>query len=573
MDYVDGHELLDIEIANWAGMSAPAVSPSDHGRIYYDSILDTLRLSLNSGAYSDLLTTLSGSSLFFKLDQTTPQTVTGDKPIFSEGIAVGDGSLDIQDLFRIVEGSGVGNEPVFQWRPDYESSGFGGFSFYSPNATGNVALPCIGNKDVIVAAFTTSPDNDSTFVLYDNNTGDSADARVWAISKLGTSTDEDKNRFAITYKDSAGGFTGTNPYFSLSTFGKAIFFNALVGAYEADEIGVGMLSLINKTGVGSWTGLGLNCAILGNNPDGPNFLMNLQRNGIDQFTVGENGDVTLLGDLILGSIATSGSERLLITDEDGSNSDISIIVAGGSFGTVGFLGSNGTLALPTISANGDYLGGIVVSGYGSPSSGGGIGWILGYVDGAPVGDVVPLGLEFMTQDSAGNFYFSKMRATGGWDLGTGSTIGTATDYWEFSEVDFTGIGLGKVPLLSAVGTFALGASVGAISDYLIIYDSANAGYVNLVFALNGLAANCSFNWNGNDLALDTSLVISGESIEQNDGVVTYDIDGAVATIAVGSRTRTYTRNADGFVTSCTDGVNTWTYVRDADNKITSWSVS
>jgi len=58
-DIIDGKDYQELEVADWSGMSAPSVSSVDMGRVYYDSISDTLKLSLDGGAYFDILTSSS----------------------------------------------------------------------------------------------------------------------------------------------------------------------------------------------------------------------------------------------------------------------------------------------------------------------------------------------------------------------------------------------------------------------------------------------------------------------------------------------------------------------------------
>jgi len=66
-DTIDGLTGEEFEITQWDGISAPSLSPANSGRIYYDSTADTLKLSINGGAYFDIAT---GSTLtaYYKLD-------------------------------------------------------------------------------------------------------------------------------------------------------------------------------------------------------------------------------------------------------------------------------------------------------------------------------------------------------------------------------------------------------------------------------------------------------------------------------------------------------------------------
>jgi hypothetical protein len=67
-DTIDGIEGVDIEIAQWDAIAEPSVAPTNSGRIYYNGTSDDLRLSLNGGAYSPLITSSSGGSTYYKLD-------------------------------------------------------------------------------------------------------------------------------------------------------------------------------------------------------------------------------------------------------------------------------------------------------------------------------------------------------------------------------------------------------------------------------------------------------------------------------------------------------------------------
>lgn len=83
---VDGIDFNELELAQWGGISAPNVSPSNAARIYYSSLLDYLLASENGGDYSRLLTLAVASGLYLKLDQTTHQHVINGTPVFDEGI-------------------------------------------------------------------------------------------------------------------------------------------------------------------------------------------------------------------------------------------------------------------------------------------------------------------------------------------------------------------------------------------------------------------------------------------------------------------------------------------------------
>lgn len=55
-DYVDGYIFDEFEIMGFDGMSAPSVSSSGDARIYFDATANKLKLSQNTGAYSNLVT-------------------------------------------------------------------------------------------------------------------------------------------------------------------------------------------------------------------------------------------------------------------------------------------------------------------------------------------------------------------------------------------------------------------------------------------------------------------------------------------------------------------------------------
>ncbi len=66
--YIDGYLAIDIEVAQWNGMPAPSVSPSAASRIYHDSTSQTLKLSQNGGAYSDILTSAGAEAIYLRKD-------------------------------------------------------------------------------------------------------------------------------------------------------------------------------------------------------------------------------------------------------------------------------------------------------------------------------------------------------------------------------------------------------------------------------------------------------------------------------------------------------------------------
>jgi hypothetical protein len=66
-DVVDGRIFDEFEVTQWDGITAPSVSPANSGRIYYDSTADTLKLSINGGAYFDIATS-STLTAYYLLD-------------------------------------------------------------------------------------------------------------------------------------------------------------------------------------------------------------------------------------------------------------------------------------------------------------------------------------------------------------------------------------------------------------------------------------------------------------------------------------------------------------------------
>jgi hypothetical protein len=85
--------------------------------------------------------------------------------------------------------------------------------------------------------------------------------------------------------------------------------------------------------------------------------------------------------------------------------------------------SRGTAAAPTVVANGEYLGGLIMEGYDGTAYT--VGSIIGTaVDGTPSGGVMPGRLEFWTDNSVTGFT-EKMRITSGGNVGIGTTTPSA----------------------------------------------------------------------------------------------------------------------------------------------------
>ncbi len=85
-DYVDGIESTELEIAQWNGLpAAPSVSPTNTARVYYNGTSDTLKLSVNGGAYADFLSGLTG----LLLDGSNSDDTTGDFEYFKNDNSIG----------------------------------------------------------------------------------------------------------------------------------------------------------------------------------------------------------------------------------------------------------------------------------------------------------------------------------------------------------------------------------------------------------------------------------------------------------------------------------------------------
>lgn len=71
----DGKSRYDVEMLNLTGETDMPVSESGKARIYFDSESQTIKVSLDGGAFLDVLTGGNVQS-YLQLDQTTPQTIT-----------------------------------------------------------------------------------------------------------------------------------------------------------------------------------------------------------------------------------------------------------------------------------------------------------------------------------------------------------------------------------------------------------------------------------------------------------------------------------------------------------------
>jgi hypothetical protein len=96
MEYVDGRLFEELEIAQWGGIPAPAVSPINTSRIYYDETLDYMLLSENGGPYSRLLNILAAAGTFLKLDCSN-DPLTGDLDLNTKKLYLRTGSTYLWD--------------------------------------------------------------------------------------------------------------------------------------------------------------------------------------------------------------------------------------------------------------------------------------------------------------------------------------------------------------------------------------------------------------------------------------------------------------------------------------------
>ena len=106
--YIDGHLYSDVEVVQWTGMGAPSVSPAGGARIYHDSTSNTLKLSVNGGAYADIATGATGyTNLTSFVDQTNWR------------VFYSDGSGDVTELAlggsgTYLQSNGAAAAPTFE---------------------------------------------------------------------------------------------------------------------------------------------------------------------------------------------------------------------------------------------------------------------------------------------------------------------------------------------------------------------------------------------------------------------------------------------------------------------------
>lgn len=65
---------------------------------------------------------------YLKLDQTTPQSVTGGAPILVEGIAIGDGTKTLKKIDASTVGLYVNGELLMSWNNSPNTGEYMGFS-------------------------------------------------------------------------------------------------------------------------------------------------------------------------------------------------------------------------------------------------------------------------------------------------------------------------------------------------------------------------------------------------------------------------------------------------------------
>jgi hypothetical protein len=109
--------------------------------------------------------------------------------------------------------------------------------------------------------------------------------------------------------------------------------------------------------------------------------------------------------------------RLNIADENGANSDINMRVAAGGYSQVVFDQSNGTLASPTASSNGQWTGVMVGRAYNGSAYGNNAAIILG-IDSTVTGSAIRGNIQFQTSGGAQS---EKMRIDRNGNVGIGTT--------------------------------------------------------------------------------------------------------------------------------------------------------
>lgn len=71
-DTLSGSKLDNLEIAQYRGVNQPTVSPTNQARVYYNTTLDTLMLSVNGGAYYPFTTNITAPQYFQNTPPATP---------------------------------------------------------------------------------------------------------------------------------------------------------------------------------------------------------------------------------------------------------------------------------------------------------------------------------------------------------------------------------------------------------------------------------------------------------------------------------------------------------------------
>lgn len=160
---VGGRDLDEFEISSWDAITEPAVSQPNTARVYYNGTSDTLKLSVNGGAYSNLLTALTGLGDAVTVNasavDTTANFSDGDIAwTLVDGGAGGPDSItgtfaaDSVDDTHINWGSGAGQVDLADIPGGISGASvwdFGGAtSFEVPNTAGNVTCDVAGEMAV-----------------------------------------------------------------------------------------------------------------------------------------------------------------------------------------------------------------------------------------------------------------------------------------------------------------------------------------------------------------------------------------------------------------------------------------
>jgi hypothetical protein len=230
--------------------------------------------------------------------------------------------------------------------------------------------------------------------------------------------------------------------------------------------------------------------------------------------------------------AIDATSRLVIADEDGNNSDMAFRVASSSYGAIYYKSSAGTLALPTVSVDGDMLGNLVFEGYDGANFRQAAS-IRGEVDGGPGLSDMPGSLAFYTtaDNSITHSQRMKINNQGNIVIGTGEpTAGYKLDVTGNLRVGGTGyfasrVGIGttnpaaSLHLLQSTGT-ELRLETSGVSDPTLSFKTTNsANQINMYL--------------DESEAYDT-LVIAGQTASSRTHVNITALDGQMATLYLSS---------------------------------------